>query len=313
MSAAIYDAVKKATVAIVAEIPNAFPRRPFKIFGSGFCIDRERIVITCAHVFKAFRPAQPGATGPFRMMAPYAMFYGGLRGTHLDMHPVGIYHVATVNGFDLAALKLTKHAAYPEGYPTLPIADYSELHEMMEIATCGFPLGEVLQDQLGTFTSSFTKGMISSILPAQGVELEHLRGFQLDLTATNGNSGGPVFSLQSGKVFGVLQRGAVHPESGHMVQGITKAEPIYPFFMGDLLDRLKHGPGRSENEVSQKKKLNEEKKMAYVVIVERTQNGRKASIRIPTDVSDKGNAVPQAKMRTPGDGYDWENATVESE
>ena len=113
---------------------------------------------------------------------------------------------------------------------------------MMEIATCGFPLGDVLQDQLGTITSSFTKGMISSIIPAQGVSLQHLRGFQLDLTATNGNSGGPVFSLNTGKVFGVLQSGAVHPETGHDVQGLTRAEPIYPLFADDVLERLRKSP-----------------------------------------------------------------------
>jgi S1-C subfamily serine protease len=112
---------------------------------------------------------------------------------------------------------------------------------MMEVATCGFPLGEALHDQIGTVTSSFTKGMISSIIPAQGIALRHLRGFQLDLTATNGNSGGPVFSLATGRVFGVLQGGVIHPENGQIVQGLTKAEPIYPLFDTDLVDRLAHG------------------------------------------------------------------------
>lgn len=144
-----------------------------------------------------------------------------------------------VTGYDLAAMRLGPHPAYPNGYPALPIADYAELHEMMEIATCGFPLGEVLQEQLGTVTSSFTKGMISSIIPAQGVDQKHLQGFQLDITATNGNSGGPVFCLDSGKVFGVLQRGVKHPQTGHMVQGLTKAEPIYPLLKNDFLDGLR--------------------------------------------------------------------------
>jgi len=80
-------------------------------------------------------------------------------------------------------------------------------------------VGRVRDDQLGTVTSSFTKGMISSIIPAQGVSLQHLRGFQLDLTAANGNSGGPVFSLQTGKVFGVLQGGAVHPDTAIRCKG----------------------------------------------------------------------------------------------
>ena len=108
---------------------------------------------------------------------------------------------------------------------------------MMEIATCGFPLGEWLHDQIGTVTSSFTKGMISSIIPAQGVPREHVRGFQLDLTATNGNSGGPVFSTTTGGVFGVLQGAPIHPRTGQTV-GLTKAEPIYPLFDTDLLARL---------------------------------------------------------------------------
>jgi S1-C subfamily serine protease len=241
----IYEAVKKATVAIIATYQNALPQRRFTIIGSGFCMGAEGIVITCAHVFKALvYPGQEKAAsgGPFRMMAPSAMFFGGAEGKEILMHSVGIRHAVNINGFDLCAMKLSKHDAYPDGYPTLPIADYGELHEMMEIATCGFPLGEVLHDQFGTVTSSFTKGMISSIIPAQGVSVHHLRGFQLDLTATNGNSGGPVFSLQTGKVFGILQGGAVHPATGHAVQGLTKAEPVYPLFADDVLDRLRRGP-----------------------------------------------------------------------
>jgi hypothetical protein len=100
------------------------------------------------------------------------------------------------------------------------------------------PLGSVLQEQLGTITSSFTKGMISSIIPAQGIVREHLRGFQLDLTATNGNSGGPVFCLATGHVFGTLQGGALHPQKGHVVQGLAKAEPVYPLFDSGLIDKL---------------------------------------------------------------------------
>jgi hypothetical protein len=193
---------------------------------------------------RGFFPQQsslaPGT--PQRVIAPYALFYGGVHGKELHMHPVGIHNAVPVKKFDLCAGKLDNHPAYPDGYPALQIADYSELHEMMEIGTCGFPLGEGLHDQLGTVTSSFTKGMVSSIIPAQGVSIEHLKGFQLDLTATNGNSGGPVFSLNTGRVFGVLQGGAVHPETGHVVQGLAKAEPIYPLFACDILDRLKRMP-----------------------------------------------------------------------
>jgi S1-C subfamily serine protease len=250
---AIYDAVKKATVAIVASIPGSFPNRPFTIIGSGFCIRSEGVVITCEHVFKAFVDPESyqrlmqtiGRKDPqpisVKSVIPHAMFYSGVQGTEIHMEAVGVVTGVAMKDFDLAVLKLSTHPAFPKGYPTLPIADYEELHEMMEVATCGFPLGESLQDQIGTVTSSFTKGMISSIIPAQGIARKHVLGFQLDLTATNGNSGGPVFSLATGRVFGVLQGGVMHPHSKDIVQGLTKAEPIYPLLDSDLVDRLAQG------------------------------------------------------------------------
>jgi S1-C subfamily serine protease len=249
-TSAMYDAVKKATVAIVAAIPGNTPNRPFRILGSGFCIRPEGVVITCEHVFKAFMDPESyqrlmesigrndGLSIPVKSIVPFAMFYSGVCGTEIRMDAVSVATGVAMKDFDLAALKLHKHPAFPQGYPTLPIADYGELYEMMEVATCGYPLGEALHDQIGTVTSSFTKGMISSIIPAQGIAREHVRGFQLDLTATNGNSGGPVFSLATGRVFGVLQSGAIHPQTGQVVQGIAKAEPVYPLFDTDLVERL---------------------------------------------------------------------------
>jgi len=243
---AIYDAVKRATVAIIAVHSDRLPQRPFDIVGSGFCIHPSGAIVTCKHVFEVFVPTPPRVTGSTNQVSvtaiPQALFYGGVHGTEIHMHPVSIVCAGMENGFDLAVLKLSTHPAFPEGYPTLQVADYSELHEMMDVATCGFPLGAVLQEQLGTITSSFTKGTISSIIPAQGIAREYLRGFQLDLTATNGNSGGPVFSIATGQVFGALQGGAVHPQTGHAVQGLTKAEPVYPLLDSGLINKLLRGP-----------------------------------------------------------------------
>jgi len=39
MTKPIYDAIKRATVAIVVSHPQSIPREPFTIVGSGFCID----------------------------------------------------------------------------------------------------------------------------------------------------------------------------------------------------------------------------------------------------------------------------------
>jgi len=119
----IYDAVKKAAVAIVATYRDVLPQRPFSIIGSGFCVDPEGIIVTCEHVFKAFLfPSQvdAGPASPLRMMAPHAVFYGGVRGTEVHMHAAGIHNAVMVKDFDLAAVRVSKHQAYPGGYPTLP-------------------------------------------------------------------------------------------------------------------------------------------------------------------------------------------------
>jgi hypothetical protein len=78
----------------------------------------------------------------------------------------------------------------------------------------------------------------SSVIPSRGVAKEYLRGFQLNIAATHGNSGGPVFSLSTGKVFGVLAEGLPSP-TGAVVPGIVKAEPIYPVLQHDSVNRMK--------------------------------------------------------------------------
>jgi S1-C subfamily serine protease len=121
------------------------------------------------------------------------------------------------------------------------VEDYKSISEGDDISVCGFPLGNYLYDQLGTVTSSFTKGILSSIIPGPNVKLKYLNGFQLNVTATHGNSGGPVFSINSGKVFGVLTLGVTHP-TGELVQGLVKAEPVYPVIEKDFIQRLKDAP-----------------------------------------------------------------------
>ena len=247
----IYNDIKKATVAIVLFHPERMPECPFTIIGSGFCVHEKGLIVTCEHVFKSFfnqedhqkaMNKKDGEISGLRGSVPTVIFFGTEpMGKEILVFSVPVTDAVAVKGYDLALLKVPVHKEFSKGYPILKIAEYSELHETMEIGTCGFPLGNILQQQLGTITSSFTKGMISSIIPAPHIQKEYLKGFQLDLTATNGNSGGPVFSLSNGHVLGVLQGGAVHPDDGRPVQGITKAEPIYPLLENNLFERLLNG------------------------------------------------------------------------
>ena len=77
----------------------------------------------------------------------------------------------------------------------------------MSVGICGFPLGNRLFDELGTVTSSLSQGVVSAFIPSAGLQQKDVRAFQLDARATHGNSGGPVFSWETGRVFGVLQGG----------------------------------------------------------------------------------------------------------
>jgi S1-C subfamily serine protease len=251
--------VKKATVAIVMEIPNRSPQKPLTIIGSGFCIHSAGIIVTCEHVFRAFfderayeeiikqlpEVANPRPTeyGHIKHQ-PQVMFFENFRGAQVFMQVIGISEAVTKLGFDVTLFKLPKHDAFPNGYPTIEVADYSELHEMQEIAICGFAFGDGRFDQLGAVTSSFTTGRISSIVPLAGVPASDVKGYQLDLNVTNGNSGGPVFSLKSGKVFGVIQGGVVQAASKTILHGIAKAEPIHPAIEDGVVQRLIDGTHR---------------------------------------------------------------------
>jgi hypothetical protein len=260
----MFERVKKATVALAWMKPDTLKtpdhKQPFIIMGSGFCIHPKGIVVTCRHVMTAFmnkktteqfaeamkKEGQDIHTFEMESAIPHVLFYETkLSQDNLVILPLQVETGAAKTDFDLAMLRLHPHSFFKNGFPHLEVEDYSEVHEGLDAAICGFPLGNYLADQVGTITSSFTRGIVSSILPVPGTRREYLKGFQLNIAATNGNSGGPVFSMKSGKVFGVLSEAVTHPQ-GFIVQGLTKAEPIYPILGNDLLQRMLDAPPASD-------------------------------------------------------------------
>lgn len=251
------EKIKRATVAI-ALVPDQPPadekETPFTIVGTGFCIDREGIVITCEHVISEFAPGirQAIATLPkddhgpgirplegLRMLVPHVLFFlPGPSDEELTVLQVPFANAVAKLEYDLGAIRIAPHVALPSGYPALDIEPFESVYEGMELATCGFPLGNALSQQIGTMTSSFTRGILSSIIPAASARKDLVTGFQLDITATFGNSGGPVFSWSSGGVLGVLQGGPTQ-SSGDPLPGLARAEPVYRILGDGTLKRLK--------------------------------------------------------------------------
>jgi len=244
----IFSKVKTATVA-VALLNEEDDKNPFIIIGTGFCVHNEGIIITCRHVVSAFTDEiefnklinqtnleEQNLWKELKGSVPHVIFFNSSLPGQLLAFPVRVNFSICKTDYDLGVMRLDKHEAFSKGFPVLEIEPYENIKEATEIALCGFPLGNYLQQQIGTITSSFTRGIISSIIPAPSAPLEFLKGFQLNITATRGNSGGPVFIQDSGKVFGILQ-GGVLANDGSILQGIAKAEPIYPLY-DDTIDKI---------------------------------------------------------------------------
>ena len=252
----IHSKIKSATVAIVKMEPyNA--KQPFTIVGSGCCIDPQGIVITCRHVLSAFMsqsipeqisnisPEEKGGNirncPPISLTKPYVLLYrNDISNTKLFAFPIETDIIMAEKDYDLGLLRMLPHKSFPNGYPHIEVEDYENITEEMEIGTCGFPLGNYLTEQIGTVTSSFTKGIVSSIIPAQGVARRLLEGFQLNLTATHGNSGGPVYSHRSGKVFAVVAKALLDSSRKNIFSGLIKAEPIYPLIDKGAINAIKN-------------------------------------------------------------------------
>ncbi len=249
---AIFDSVKAATVALAIMTKKKDGTCPYQVVGSGFCIDPIGIVLTCRHVLSAFmaKPIEEQlasfeqvksdkGTKQGRLVhrhIPYVIFYKP-RPERLWAFPIQATNCIAKTNFDVAAVRVKQHVAYVAGFPSLQIEDLQDVYEGERVGTCGFPLGNYLHKQLGTATSSFSEGIISSIIPAPNVRQKHLKGFQLDIVTAPGSSGGPVFSLTSGKVFGVLQCAlSVTPGA---ISALAKAEPVYPIFEHDAIKSLK--------------------------------------------------------------------------
>lgn len=229
--------------------------QPFTIAGSGFCIHPQGIVVTCEHVLSSFMKVpvhdalarakkgewdEPTGT-ELDTLTPHVMFFlTGNPGVEL-MCPVVRPSAAMVkSGHDIGMLRLHPHSMFPDGFPYLEVASYGEVREGQDIGACGFPFGNYLYEKVGTVASSFTRGIVSSIIPAAGVSLDYLKGFQLNLFASHGSSGGPAFIYESGRVFGAIESNVIGRD-GKPVQGMVKAAPIYPV--------LEHGSVRRMLEV----------------------------------------------------------------
>jgi S1-C subfamily serine protease len=189
-------ASKPAVVAVGIYNATASPR--FTMRGTGFVVGDGRQVVTNAHVIGDTANLPFGTQLRVRIVA-------GLVGQPERVATLVRSDVA----HDLALLRIEG-----DPLPALALGAAETVPEGTAVAFIGFPIGGTLGMSLVTH-----RGIISSVprivMPPASARLLTERAvaqirdgafliYQLDATAYPGNSGGPLFDVDSGRVIGVL-------------------------------------------------------------------------------------------------------------
>jgi len=189
--------VKPSVVLVGTHRPADSPR--FRFRGTGFVVANGNLVVSNLHVLPDTVEEIEGGgqlavqvrTGP----------------TSFQMRSAKV--LAKDYQHDLTLLEIDGPPA-----PALALGDSTAVREGQSLAFMGFPIGSVLG-----YSAVTHRATVSAITPArlpkpssQQLSASAIRSareanfdiFQLDATAYPGNSGGPLFDPESGKVVGVL-------------------------------------------------------------------------------------------------------------
>ena len=224
------DAVRPSIVAIGTVMPTRSPKAQF--MGTGFVVGDGRHIITNHHVV-------PEILNHARMES-LAIFAG--RGKQAKGYKATV--VAKDEAHDLALLSIANGPL-----PALKLGHTSSVREGELYAFTGFPIGMVL----GLYPVTH-RGIIAAITPiaipalnARQLEVTHIRRmkdpfnvFQLDATAYPGNSGSPLYAIDTGKVVGVVNSVLVKKTKESALTnptGISYAIPVK--YVRQLLDKIK--------------------------------------------------------------------------
>lgn len=194
----ISDVIARVKPSIVAVGTfKATDAPPFNLRGTGFVVGDGNLVATNAHVVAESADAPVGLTLAIQARV----------GTQLQIRRARV--LARDPERDLAILRIEDSPL-----PALALRASAGVREGQAVAFTGFPIGGVLG-----FSPVTHRGMVSAITPvaipggtAQQLNEKLIRRlkagtfdiFQLDATAYPGNSGSPVFDVDSGEVIGVI-------------------------------------------------------------------------------------------------------------
>ncbi|MDR1425218.1 MAG: serine protease [Azoarcus sp.] len=219
----LVDVVPRVKQAVVAIGTWQRTRSPsFQFRGTGFAVGDGRHIVTNAHVL-------PESLSGENLEA-LVMVQPGSDAEHI-VRPLTRLEVDAAH--DLALLRF--EAGMP--LPALPLGEAAR--EGQHVAFTGFPLGGVLGIVPATH-----RGLIAAITPiampqrsAAQLDPAQIRSlqrgafhvYQLDATAYPGNSGGPLFDADTGKVLGIINMVFVKTTKENILSqpsGISYAIPV---------------------------------------------------------------------------------------
>jgi len=214
----ILPRIKSSVVAVGTFMPTRNPRAVF--LGTGFAVADGRQVITNAHVV--------GKELDVAHLERFAVFFRQNQQEQMQIAEL----VATDEEHDLALLRLTEGKL-----PVLELGDSSRVREGELYAFTGYPIGMVL----GLYPVTH-RSIISAISPnaipviaSRQLNVQMRKKleapydvFQLDATAYPGNSGSPLYDIDTGKVMGIINKVFVQGSKENAIShpsGISYAIP----------------------------------------------------------------------------------------
>jgi hypothetical protein len=215
VSEEIIRSVKDSTVAI--GIVNLETKKPHRLCGSGFMVDKIGIIATANHVIEDCKKSQTYAEADgFRTLPAMFRPVNAKEGFHFDVASFENFSHITfpdrdqnfpMSDPDIVFCKVS--GPVPNNLSFLKIKKPEKINVFDELIMCGFPSGEDTLDVKGEifgirYSPILQRGHVACLLPFDDAELPY--GIQTDIIGTGGSSGSPIADPISGEVIGIAQK-----------------------------------------------------------------------------------------------------------
>jgi len=213
-----YEFIRESIVALsIKDVPTssegAKPGTFPSTFGTGFIVREDGLIVTNDHVIKAasqyrqdfklpiiatlFKKFPEAFVGmPFEVMGVLALKASPLEDVFEYGPKIPDIGFMRVHQRGLPAVKLNDNLAV--------------LREGVEVATAGYPLGNIPFQLNQSIGPTLQRGIISAVFPFPGT---NPHSFAINVMSHGGASGSPVFLADSGEVIGILYGGLNIPSN----------------------------------------------------------------------------------------------------